>query len=117
MITRALNASYSYLRPNFTTRPSSSALEPYKVVFAMNPPRHLLSDRICADPGAVGQASKGEGGLLRIVAVFCEKDAMTEVRVNFEQPKSLNDPKLNSVISALASALVPQEGSSKSYTE
>ena len=117
LVTRELNDSYSYLRPNFTTRPSSSEVKPYKVIFAMNPPRNLLSDAICKDPVSVGAASKAEGGLLQIVAVFCEKDAMSEVRVSFPQPKSMNDPKLISVISTLAWALMPQEESNKSDSQ
>ena len=83
----------------------------------MNPPRNLLSDAICKDPVSVGAASKAEGGLLQIVAVFCEKDAMSEVRVSFPQPKSMNDPKLISVISTLAWALMPQEESNKSDSQ
>jgi len=117
LVVQELNANYAYLRPNFTTRPSSSELPPYKIIFAFNPPRNLLSDTICRDPASVDASSKAEDGLLRIVAVFCEEDAMSEVRAIFKQPKSLNDPKLKSVISTLDWSLAPKEDSPKSYND
>jgi hypothetical protein len=116
MITQELNANYAYLRPNFTTKPSSSALAPYKVVFAFNPPAHMVSDDICADPGAVDGVSR-PGAILRIIAVFCEQNAMSEARVGFDQPKSLDDQNLRATISRLAWSLVPMDDPKDSNSE
>jgi len=86
-ITDKLNRKFRYLNTNFTVTPDATEVPPYKMVFAFNPPLGMSADTICADPVNVPSAPSGDK--LRILAAFCERTAMIEVKATVPATNSV----------------------------
>jgi len=102
-----LTSSYSHFRARFTPNPSGSAVDPYKVVLALDPPFSQLSHEICANPSAVKAEPKGNQ--LRIRAIFCETRALSEVTATMDRPADINNPRFQELLRILAGQAISEK--------
>ena len=102
-----LTSSYSHYRARFTPNPSSSAVDPYKVVLALDPPFTQLSSEICANPAAV--KTEPRGNQLRIRAIFCDTGALSEVGATMDRPADINTPRFQELLRILAGQVISEK--------
>lgn len=105
VVTDALQRNYAYLNTNFTTQSSDRVVEPYKIVFAFNPPAHLMGHAICSDPSSVDTVQRSDKTF--IMALFCENDALTEIAAYIGPSPDIDSEQFRNTIDFLAWKLVP----------
>ncbi len=93
-------------RTNFTTQPSESAREHYRVVLLFGGERFAGGYTLCADPDGVDLSRNGSG--LRLQAAFCiEEKPLTELQVAVNDVTSPSDPRLRRMVAAAVIELFP----------
>ena len=91
---------------NFTTTPSESAREGYRVVMVFSGDRHYGGKAACRDidPATLAPVT----GRVQLQAAFCFRDqVLSEVRVKFDAFRGLNDPALDRAVAQAVLHLFP----------
>ncbi len=91
---------------NFTTRPSESARDYYRVVMLFGGDRFAGGRALCGDTDNVDLAPAGDG--VRLQAAFCiEEKPLTELQVAVNDVTSPADPRLRRMVSQAVIELFP----------
>ena len=91
---------------NFTTSPSQSAREGYRVVLVFSGDRYFPRKALCrdVDSAAVTPAT----GRVQLQAAFCFREQIfSEVHTNFDAIRGLNDPVLDRAVAQTVLQLFP----------
>ncbi len=92
---------------NFTTQPSESARDYYRVVMLFGGDRFAGGYKLCGDTDGVDLASAGDA--VRLQAAFClEETPLTELQVAVNDVASPADPRLERMVSQAVIELFPQ---------
>ncbi len=91
---------------NFTTQPSESARDYYRVVMLFGGDRFAGGYKLCGDTDGVDLASAGDA--VRLQAAFClEERPLTELQVAVNDITSPADPRLRRMVSQAVIELFP----------
>ncbi len=93
-------------RTNFTTQPSESARQNYRVVMLFGGDRFAGGYALCADPDEIDLASAA--GRVRLQAAFCLGDRpLSSLQVATDGVTSPTDPRLDRMVAAAVIELFP----------
>ena len=104
----AMQRGYRGAVTNFTTRPSESARDYYRVVMLFGGDRFAGGYKLCGDTDNVDLAPAGDG--VRLQAAFCIEDKpLTELQIAVNDLTSPADPRLGRMVSQAVLELFPED--------
>lgn len=112
-VTDAMQGQHWGQATNFTTTPSGSARDLYRVVMLFDPPKSLGSGRLCREE-ATGLPSEGSGDGIVLFGAFCRADKrLTSIRGHMPEASGAQDPAFRSLVAQVTNGLFPPESGQK----
>jgi len=113
-VTDAMQGSDFGINAHFTTQPSSSALDFWRVVVLFNPPKNLPEWEVCGNRGGLTSGAGGDD--LQVLMVFCSGDfAESWVNSSAAAFTTPNDPRFANLIGNTAFMLLPSRGQNSDF--